>query len=444
MRLAYFSPLNPQATGISDYSEELLPELARLAEVDLFVDGYSPSNPDVASWCAIHDTAEYDECQATRRYDLNVYQMGNSLHHASTYDMLGRYPGVLVLHDVLLHHFFFELSHLRHDPSIYLRELAFERGPDGVTSGLGALRGEHPPELYETPLIGRVIQASLGVIVHSQFALQKAKDSGAEYAVAIPAHISPPPHLTALDRRRTRADLQIQPHEIVFGAFGHANPPKRLGVVLRTLRRVRELIPNVRLLIVGSVDPPGWLDPLIDQLSVRDEVTITGSVEFRDFQRYISATDVGVNLRYPTAGETSASLLRIMGAGVPVIVSDVGSFSEIDAAACFKIPVDATEEDELYRAMCMLARDEDVRRTMGAVARSTILKSHSPSATAQAYIRFLESVAFRARDRARNGSWMSCPDPAQVTQLLTSSQRRDAMVNLRREVEESFTEMGLQ
>ena len=39
MLLAYFSPLNPQPSGISDYSEELLPQLAEGADITLFVDG---------------------------------------------------------------------------------------------------------------------------------------------------------------------------------------------------------------------------------------------------------------------------------------------------------------------------------------------------------------------------------------------------------------------
>ena len=43
MKLAYFSPLNPQPSGMSDYSEELLPYLAADAEITLFVDGFAPA-----------------------------------------------------------------------------------------------------------------------------------------------------------------------------------------------------------------------------------------------------------------------------------------------------------------------------------------------------------------------------------------------------------------
>ena len=49
MKLAYFSPLTPQRSGISDYSEELLPYLAEGAEITLFVDGFQPMNRELTS-----------------------------------------------------------------------------------------------------------------------------------------------------------------------------------------------------------------------------------------------------------------------------------------------------------------------------------------------------------------------------------------------------------
>ncbi len=55
MRLAYFSPLNPQPSGISDYSEELLPYLAAQAEITLFVDGFEPTNRAIRDRFTYHD-----------------------------------------------------------------------------------------------------------------------------------------------------------------------------------------------------------------------------------------------------------------------------------------------------------------------------------------------------------------------------------------------------
>jgi hypothetical protein len=38
MRIAFFTPLNPVRSGISDYSEELLPFLGDLADIDIIAD----------------------------------------------------------------------------------------------------------------------------------------------------------------------------------------------------------------------------------------------------------------------------------------------------------------------------------------------------------------------------------------------------------------------
>ena len=72
MRIAYFSPLNPIRSGISDYSEDLLPHLADLVDVDLFVDGFQPSNQELAGRFCTYSIADYprrrwDEANATTK-----------------------------------------------------------------------------------------------------------------------------------------------------------------------------------------------------------------------------------------------------------------------------------------------------------------------------------------------------------------------------------------
>ena len=48
----------------------------------------------------------------------------------------------------------------------------------------------------------------------------------------------------------------------------------------------------------------------------------------------MAACDVLVNLRYPTMGETSGSVIRALSLGKPLVVSDVGWFSELPDDAC--------------------------------------------------------------------------------------------------------------
>src|SRR5436309_1793245 len=109
MKLAFFSPLNPIQSGISDYSEELLSAMAgatvggRAVDIDLFVDrGYKPSNREIAGKFDVLPGRDFS--RVASGYDSVVYQMGNSPAHAYIYEALLKHPGVVVMHEFILHH----------------------------------------------------------------------------------------------------------------------------------------------------------------------------------------------------------------------------------------------------------------------------------------------------------------------------------------------------
>ena len=76
MRVALFSPLNPVKSGISDYTEELLPEFSKHMDLDIFIDpGYTPSAPGLNETYRIFP---FDENRfEAGRYDAILYHMGN-------------------------------------------------------------------------------------------------------------------------------------------------------------------------------------------------------------------------------------------------------------------------------------------------------------------------------------------------------------------------------
>ena len=87
MKVAVFSPLPPAPTGVADYTQSLLEGLR--TETDWEVHAYT------------------EDCLPVQERDesaLTVYQIGNSPHHDFIYPFVFRRPGVLVLHDLVLHH----------------------------------------------------------------------------------------------------------------------------------------------------------------------------------------------------------------------------------------------------------------------------------------------------------------------------------------------------
>src|SRR6059036_2992456 len=112
MRLAYFSPLNPQPSGISDYSEELLPYLAAEAAITLFVDGFEPSNPEIRARFTRRDyRRDRAVLQTLGDFDAVVYHMGNDhRYHAGMLEVAREHPGIIVFHDFALQDFFLGLA----------------------------------------------------------------------------------------------------------------------------------------------------------------------------------------------------------------------------------------------------------------------------------------------------------------------------------------------
>ena len=106
-----------------------------------------------------------------------------------------------------------------------------------------------------------------------------------------------------------------------------------------------------------------------------------------------------LNLRYPTVGESSGTLLRALGLGKAVLVSEVGSFPEFPDDVCLKVPVGAGEEDLIFEYLNLLVSRPEVAQALGARARDYVARECNWDAVARRYAEFLEAVV--ARDQAQ-------------------------------------------
>jgi hypothetical protein len=166
---------------------------------------------------------------------------------------------------------------------------------------------------------------------------------------------------------------------------------------LRAFRRLLRVEPRARMILVGEPHPDLPLAHMIRSLDLSASVRVLGRTEIGDFMGYLAATDVVVNLRWPTVGETSGTLLRAFSLARPSIVSDVGAFSEFPQDICVHVPVGDGEEDVLFGALQLLATRRDLADALGARARAWVERECSWQHVAGLYHSFLESVV---EDRA--------------------------------------------
>jgi glycosyltransferase involved in cell wall biosynthesis len=391
-RIAYCSPVNPQSSGISDYSEELLPYLGQYAEIVLFIPhGVEPSNPRLRQHLEIRTLDQLPRLHGTRPFDALVYHMGNSPVHAEIYERALELPGIIVLHDYVLHHFrLWYAAARRGDVDLYLREMRARYGERGTVAGGRMARGQLLDAAFEMPLVEELVERATGVIGHSKLIVERVRQLRPEIAATrVPMGVPLPP---LLDRAAARAMLRLPADAPIWASFGHINPYKRIEPALRAFRHFRRLHPGAHYVLVGSVSASYDLQSLIRRLGLDDAVTVTGYVAPEVFSRYVAASDLCLNLRFPTAGETSASVLRLLGAGRPALVSAIDALDELPDGTCAKVDTGAAEVDQILSYALFFLRWPVLASNLGRSAREFVAREHSLAGAARAYIEFLAGI----------------------------------------------------
>jgi glycosyltransferase involved in cell wall biosynthesis len=364
VKVAYFSPLPPSRSGIADYSALLLPALREHVEVVVAEPGRRPPAADVA-----------------------LYHVGNDPDaHGWIVDALRRRPGVVVLHEFVLHHLISGITLGRGDARGYFDAMERDLGVAGRLLALGVadnllpLLWETQPERF--PLAGVVLDLAEGLIVHSRYVELRAREAG--YA----GPVWRVPHPAWPQAAVEPAPLTADP---LVGCFGYLNANKRIPQLLEAFALVRRRRAGAKLLLVGAAGERFDLDRRLERLGLDGGAIVREPYVSEDrLWSLMAAADVLVNLRSPTMGETSGAVIRGLGLGKPMLVSDVGWFAELPDGVALKIPVDEYEVATTAGAIALAA---DHAAELGRAARAYVEREHDLARTADGYVRALEEAA---------------------------------------------------
>ncbi len=366
MKLAVFTPVKPARSGIADYSQTLLPHLARHLDVTVFTDGsYEAEGFPEAPRISIRDYGDYRPDE----FDETLYQFGNNPHHVYVYDTALRHPGINLLHEYNLHHLVAAATITRGDWDGYIREVEYDAGPSALPYAARARRLEVGPDYENVAMNRRVIESGKATIVHSDFMVRQVRQTGCTHPLKRIPHGA---WIPEVNRNLYRSKLGVEPETPLIGIFGFLKPYKRIKESLRAMQRVVRLDPRVRMILVGEEHDEFPVRAMIDRMGLTQHVRVLGYVPIEEFEQYIGAVDVCLNLRYPTVGETSGTLLRALGLGRAVIVSDVGAFGDLPEGTCLKVPPDGAEVDLLTEYLNLLVTRPDVAQALGAHARDYV------------------------------------------------------------------------
>ena len=205
-------------------------------------------------------------------------------------------------------------------------------------------------------------------------------------------------------RRRIRAKYGIADDAVVFICAGGITPEKRIPQVLAALRATLAHAPSARLVLAGATAAHYDVRGDIAAHGLGDHVIVTGYLESdAELTDHLAAADVSLNLRWPTAGETSGPWLRALGAGVATVITDLvhlGDVPSVDPRTWgtnglwpICVAIDILDEDHSLRlAMRRLATDADLRATLGRAGQEYWQREHSLERMVEDYERVIAAA----------------------------------------------------
>jgi len=363
--VGFYSPLPPARTGVADYAAALLAELRQHGRVEV----------------------------APARCGVALYHLGNNGLHGEIYRRALEVPGVVVLHDAVLHHFL--LGQL--DEAGYVAEFVYNYGEwnRGLARELWRGRASSATDrrYFDYPMLKRIAETARAVVVHNPAAARVVREHApAARVVEIPHLFAPPRDLPGVaEAIRYRQELGVEPGTFLYGVFGYLRESKRLMTVLETFAQLDRESPRTALLVAGqfvSTDLERAVAPLLSMPGVLRRPHL----KEREFWLAAGAVDAAINLRYPAAGETSGIAIRLMGLGKPVMMTESLECSRFPEDACVRIAAGAPERDSLGHHMTLLASMPQVARAIGERAAAHVREHHGVERVALEYWRVLREA----------------------------------------------------
>ncbi|MFZ3047944.1 MAG: glycosyltransferase family 4 protein, partial [Desulfatirhabdiaceae bacterium] len=323
-----------------------------------------------------------------------VYHIGNNPRfHLDIYKVFLQFSGYAVLHDLVL---YFLIAGLGRGGLI--KEFCENYGPERLQEvwnliascpDKDILRYPHPDRY---PFVQRVLKQAKGIIVHNRTSADQLVSLGTETGVNVVPLLYYPGHTA--DRygdnqiRKVRNKIGVGGDEVLLGIFGFIGPTKRINQVLRAVKGLLMSNPeiSIRILIVGDGDS---LKDDISASGLKEWVIQLGYVSNEQFAIYMAAVDIVINLRYPSMGESSASLIQAMALGKPALVTNHAFFSELPDDVVAKVSHGPSEVDEIADVLRRLILDHDERRRLGSAAREHVEKHFAPKKVSDAYLDIL-------------------------------------------------------
>ena len=282
MKIAWFTPFSTKSS-IGRCSLGVTAALEKRASVDIFCFDTGPTHPTQVNVKRFQSDADITT-NTLAPYDIVFYNFGNNLpFHYNIFKTSRRFPGVAVLHDFVMHHFFaaYYLDLFRSRPD-YLNALERLYGSKMRDKAASAIKRTGPPYFWDTdavtdcPMFEEVLPRAEGVITHSAFFKNKVARVFGGPVCEIPLHHN----VDLYSPFQSRAQLGVAAGSLLILTVGHANPNKRITSTIDALGRLRDRIGPFEFVIAGPCSPDyrREIDSAVRRHGLENNVKVLGEI----------------------------------------------------------------------------------------------------------------------------------------------------------------------
>ena len=387
-RLAVFTPLPSDRSGIADYAAFFLPYLAEFFDIDIYTTCKQLRCPQITSAFRVYAAKDFPDAAAA--YDHILYEFGNSAFHAHMFELLERFPGVVTLHDAYLSGVLYWMGR-----EGFVREALYSHGSLARRILLPSRQVDNADfeAITKLPCTRRVLEQAVGVISHSRWNLELANSCYPEglpspYRI-IPqaAKIAKPK--SADERASIKKRLGLPENSIIIASYGHISFTKMNDIALDAFLNSKRLMENqdVYFIFVGQAGTDNYSIDIENRITegTSSRIKITGYINDKDYELYLSVTDVAIQLRKDFRGGTPKGAVDAMAHGISVITNRYsGDYADYPDDVVYMLS-EVPDETEVRSAIETLVYSPELRTKLANKSRDYIHMNNNPQICASLY-----------------------------------------------------------
>ena len=356
-KVAWLSPLPPQRSGIAHYSYWLIKALKPYLDIDLYYDTQAPIAA-IKNEFDVYPLPAFAEHYQS--YDEVIYHLGNhSGFHKEIYRLAWSFPGTIVLHDYNFSAFMHEAFYCQNEEQLYKQALVEGYGDEGRVEFQALTRGR-APDTVKFPMSHAIVSRSRKVVVHHRWVKNQFANN---------RHIEVVPLFANLDFQPSPEEIKLFKNKFSIGdtdflvtCLGFVNSNKLPKLQVDVVERLIDDGYPVRLMFAGEPAPDiKLLEQEVRTGRYAKHITFTGYQDEADYFRAIFASDIIINLRNPSMGEASLTLMHALAAAKPTIISNLNQYREFPDKVCWKLTHDEYQAEVLYAYLRALLSGKSLR-----------------------------------------------------------------------------------